>query len=163
MRKRIANFLRKLDRAGAGQTPTHGREEMRLAAAALLVEAAVMDGHFDAAERATVRQLLAARFGLDAGEAQALIATAESEVAASHGIFRFTNAIKNHCSDTERIELIEMLWEVAYADGVLHDYEHNLLRRIAGLIYVTDRDRGLARNRVLARLGLARGRAASKR
>jgi uncharacterized tellurite resistance protein B-like protein len=56
-----------------------------------------------------------------------------------------------------------MLWEVAYADGVLHDYEHNLLRRIAGLIYVTDRDRGLARNRVLARLGLARGRAASKR
>ncbi len=58
-------------------------------------------------------------------------------------------------SDAERIELIEMLWEVAYADGVVHDYEHNLLRRIAGLIYVTDRDRGLARNRVLARLGLA--------
>jgi uncharacterized tellurite resistance protein B-like protein len=163
MRKRIRSFLRKLDRDGAVRPPTRDREDMRLAAAALLVEAAVMDGHFDAAERATVRGLLAARFGLDAGETDELIASAESAVAASHGIFRFTNAIKSHFSDAERIELIEMLWEVAYADGVLDDYEDNLLRRIAGLIYVTDRERGLARKRVLARLGLARGRAASKR
>ncbi len=48
-----------------------------------------------------------------------------------------------------------MLWEVAYADGILHDYEANLLRRIGGLIYVSDRERGAARRRVVARLGLA--------
>ena len=47
-----------------------------------------------------------------------------------------------------------MLWEVAYADGVLHDYEANLMRRVGGLIYVTDRDRGDARRRVLERLGI---------
>ena len=45
-----------------------------------------------------------------------------------------------------------MLWEVAYADGVLHDYEANLLRRVGGLIYVNDRERGDARRRVLARI-----------
>lgn len=163
MRQRITSFLRRLEREGGGPTPAHGRDEKRLAAAALLVEAAVMDGHFDAAERATVQGLLAARFGLDAGETEALIASAERAVAAAHGIFRFTNAIKSHFSDAERIELIEMLWEVACADGVVDDYEDNLLRRIAGLIYVTDRDRGLARKRVLARIGQARGRAASKR
>jgi uncharacterized tellurite resistance protein B-like protein len=47
-----------------------------------------------------------------------------------------------------------MLWEVAYADGTLHDYEASLLRRITGLLYVSDRESGEARKRVLARLGL---------
>ena len=51
--------------------------------------------------------------------------------------------------------MIEMLWEVAYADGVLSKYEANLVRRIAGLIYVSDRDSGIARKRVMARLGIA--------
>ena len=47
-----------------------------------------------------------------------------------------------------------MLWEVVYADGELHDYEASLLRRIAGLLYVPDRESGEARKRVLARLGV---------
>ena len=55
----------------------------------------------------------------------------------------------------ERIALIEMLWEVAYADGELHDYEASLIRRITGLLYVSDRDSGEARKRVRARLGLS--------
>jgi uncharacterized tellurite resistance protein B-like protein len=50
------------------------------------------------------------------------------------------------------VDLIEMVWEVAYADGELHDYEANLLRRLGGLLYVSDRERGEARKRVLARL-----------
>jgi len=48
--------------------------------------------------------------------------------------------------------MIEMLWEVAYADGSLHDFESNMLRRVAGLLYVTDRESGDARKRVVARL-----------
>jgi len=47
-----------------------------------------------------------------------------------------------------------MAWEVAYADGELHDFEANLLRRLAGLLYIEDRDSGMARKRVLDRLGL---------
>jgi uncharacterized tellurite resistance protein B-like protein len=57
--------------------------------------------------------------------------------------------------------IIEMLWEVVYADGVLHDYEANLLRRIGGLIYVSDRDRGAARKRVMKRLGIDKTRTPS--
>ena len=56
-------------------------------------------------------------------------------------------------SPAERIDLMEMLWEVVYADGRLDEYEANLLRRIAGLIHVGDGDSGAARKRVLARLG----------
>jgi uncharacterized tellurite resistance protein B-like protein len=51
--------------------------------------------------------------------------------------------------------MIEMLWEVVYADGELHDLEASLLRRVGGLLYVSDRDRGAARMRVLNRLGIA--------
>ena len=64
-------------------------------------------------------------------------------------------AVKDGFDQEERIRLIEMLWEVAYADGELHDYEASLMRRITGLLYISDRDSGEARQRVLARLGLS--------
>jgi uncharacterized tellurite resistance protein B-like protein len=54
----------------------------------------------------------------------------------------------------ERVAIIEMLWEVVYADGTLHEYEASLLRRVCGLIYVTDQDSGTARKRVLEKMGL---------
>ena len=65
------------------------------------------------------------------------------------------NWVVERMTPDQRIGLIEMLWEVAYADGVLDPEEDLLIRRIAGLIYVTDRDRVLARQSVLTRLGLA--------
>ena len=52
--------------------------------------------------------------------------------------------------------ILELLWEVGYADGQLHDYEASLLRRVAGLLYVSDRESGEARLRVMARLGIGR-------
>ncbi len=69
-------------------------------------------------------------------------------------LFGWTRTLKDAYDADERLRLVEGLWEVVYADGVLHEYEANLLRRIAGLIYVPDRDVGLARQRVLARLGI---------
>ena len=156
---RLAERLRRLfppksDAATAAEAALHDEADKRLAAAALLVETALMDGDFGSDERRTIDALLRTRFGLDDAEAAALIAEAEERAAASLGVFRFTSAAKTHFSHEERVQLIEMLWEVAYADGVLHDYEDNLLRRVAGLIYVTDQERGLARQRVMARLGL---------
>ena len=59
----------------------------------------------------------------------------------------------------ERVELVEMLWEVVYADGRVDPFEANLLRRIGGLIYVSDRERGAARKRVAARLGVTESQA----
>ena len=75
----------------------------------------------------------------------------ESETLDLH---RWAQAIKQAYSEEERVELIEKMWEVVYADGVLDDYEANLLRRVAGLIYVPDRESGQARQRVMARLGI---------
>lgn len=132
----------------------HDKHELHLAAAALLVEAALMDAAMDANERARIEDLLRMRFELDAGEARDLIEEAEKAAAESHDWHGFTRAIKDGFDHDERIELIEMLWEVAYTDGRLHDFEASLLRRIGGLLYVSDRERGEARRRVLERLGI---------
>ena len=77
----------------------------------------------------------------------------EDEVEGSSQLFRFTRVINRDYSQEDRVELMEMLWQVAYVDGELHDYEANLMRRIAGLIHVTDRDSGAARKRALGLLG----------
>lgn len=140
----------------------HAHDEIQLAAAALMVEAARLDERFDDAERATIRALVMARFELKEDEADELLEAADREAEGSVQLHRFARIVKEHFGHDERVELIAMLWEVVYADGVLHDYEASLLRRIAGLIYVSGRESGIARQRVLRRLGLAKDGAASE-
>jgi uncharacterized tellurite resistance protein B-like protein len=132
----------------------HRFDELQLAAAALMVEAATMDSAFDAAERARIRDLIRDRFALSGEEASDLVDEAERMAGESVEWHGFTRAIKDGFDHAERVQLIEMLWDVAYADGELHDYEASLLRRITGLLYVSDRESGEARKRVLARLGI---------
>jgi uncharacterized tellurite resistance protein B-like protein len=147
--------LKQLFLSVPGQPPSrHGFDDLQLAAAALMVEAATMDGTLEELERSRIEQLISDRFHLGADDAGALLAEAEAAAAESVEWHGFTRAIKEGFDHDERIQLIEMLWEVAYADGQLHDYEACLLRRITGLLYVSDRESGEARKRVLGRLGL---------
>lgn len=132
-----------------------GGDELQLAVAALLLEAAVVvDGDFDPHEREIVRRLLQRCFALAPDDAQLLIAAAERRVELSSQLFGFTSTVNSRLSRERKIEVVEMLWEVAYADGVLDPLEDTLLRRIAGLIDVSDHDRGEAKRRVLQRLGM---------
>ena len=134
---------------------SRGGDELQLAVAALLLEAAVIvDGHFDPQEREVVRGVLQRAFSLSTVDAQALIAAAERQLEVSAQLFGFTSTINERVNRERKIEIIEMLWEVAYADGVLDPLEDTLLRRIAGLIDVSDHERGEAKRRVLQRLGL---------
>ncbi len=129
-------------------------DKVQLATVALLIEAAQMDADFGTEERAKITELVESRFGLSAAESRTLMQAASDKVDHAVEMFGFTREIKNAFSPEERIEMMEMLWEVAYADGVLHDLEASLMRRLAGLLHVSDRDSGLARKRALARLGL---------
>ena len=132
-----------------------GREDgaLRVAAAALLVDAASVDDQFDAVERAAIERVLAARFGLAAEEARRLLTEGRRRREASPQLFGFTRTVNERLPIEERVELIEMLWEVVLADGELDPLEDTLLRRVGGLLDVPDRERGLARRRVLERLG----------
>jgi len=123
--------------------------DQRVAVAALLVEAARMDQTFGTEERDTIARLLTQRFELSAEESAKLIETADEKLAATAQYFRFTHELNTNMTAAEKIEVIEMLWSVAYADGELDAHEDQLIRQVAGLIHVTDRDRMLARKRAL--------------
>jgi uncharacterized tellurite resistance protein B-like protein len=128
-----------------------GHDEQQLAAAALLVEVATIDANFDDQERQRIIDFVRSRFSLSDAEATALLEAAQSEVDGAIQLYAFTSAIKNGFSYEERVALMESLWEVVFADGKADPFEDQLMRRIGGLICVTDRDRGLARKRVTTR------------
>lgn len=141
--------------AEPAQGDHHSVDELHLAAAALLVEAARMDDRVDEHERARILELLRWRFGLDEAEAELLVEAALKETARSAQWHGYAEVIRAKFDEAERVRLVELLWDVAYADGELHDLEASLMRRIAGLLYVTDRDSGAARKRAMARHGIA--------
>ncbi|HEY4135284.1 MAG TPA: TerB family tellurite resistance protein [Alphaproteobacteria bacterium] len=146
-------FDRVLELLSGREAPaTASVDDLEIAVAALLIEAARMDDHFDGVERTAIGRLLGAKFGHGPEQTAALVAAAEAAVARSTQMFPFTREICARLDYDERVRIVEMLWTVAYADGVLDPEEDMLLRRIAGLIHVEDRDRGLARQRALASL-----------
>ena len=126
--------------------------DLRMAVAVLLIEAAYRDDVFQPEERDVIARLLREKFALSADETTALLQAAEQTCRNSVQLHPHTSAIAEQMNAAERIEFVEMMWEVAYADGVLDPEEDALIRRMVDLIHITDRDRVLARQRVLARL-----------
>ena len=133
-----------------GSVESHSVDEIQLAAAALLVEAACLDESYDEVERETVRQALTQEFKLSEEECKTLILQAEAAQHEATDLHRFIRKFDTNFGHAERLRLIEMLWHVVYSDGELHPYESNLIQRIAGMLHVTDRERAEARQRVLA-------------
>jgi uncharacterized tellurite resistance protein B-like protein len=130
-------------------------DPMAMAAAALLLYAAGVDGTLDEAERQTVGRLIERRFGIADADIDRLITSADARAGTATDLYSLTRDIKNGLDEGERAQMIEMLWEVVYADGTADDYESSLVRRVAGLLYVSDVDSGAARKRVIDRLGIA--------
>ena len=135
-----------------GPQEGYGDEALRLASAALMVEAALMDGHMDDDERRTITRLLGDHFDLARDEAAELLEAGLEAATESNQLYGFARTIKDRFGPEDRVRTVEMLWEVACADGEIHHYESNLVRRVAGLLYVPDRESGSARKRVLNRL-----------
>jgi uncharacterized tellurite resistance protein B-like protein len=137
----------------SGETPASTRpDQLQVAVAALMVHVASMDDTFDEAERLVIERLLGERFGLSPASATALLSVAEARAEESSQLYPFIRLAVERLNERGRVQLIEMLWEVAYADGVLHPDEDALLRRVAGLLYVSDYDRGEARKRIMRRI-----------
>ena len=129
---------------------THSVDEIQLAAAALLVEAACLDESYDEVEREAILNAVKHEFELTDEECETLILEAEAAQHEATDLYRFIRKFDANFGHAERLRLIEMLWRVVYADGELHPYESNLILRIGGMLHVTDRERAEARQRVLA-------------
>ncbi len=126
--------------------------DSRLALAALMVRIARADGDYAPAEIASIEHILARRYGLSREEAARLRSDAERLEAEAPDTVRFTRAIKAAVPHEERLAVVEALWEVVLADGTRDNAENNLLRLLANLLGINDRDSAIARQRVQARL-----------
>ncbi len=135
----------------ASPEPDEG-SPVEIACAALLAEAAGMDEKFDPVERRTILTLLERRFQIDGPAAERLLEQGKAASAEASSYYRFTRAINDSWGDEARTELIYRLWSVACADGRIDPYEDMLVRRVAGLLHVSDRARGEARRRAVASL-----------
>jgi len=130
---------------------TGERNNPAFALAVLLIEVARSDDGVEDRAQGVIQRALALRFGLERSEVIRLIKAAEERATEATDLFHFTRVVVENFTEEERIGVIEMLWEVVYSNGVLTGDEDALIRRVAGLIYVSDRDRGEARRRVMQR------------
>ncbi len=119
---------------------TYSPEQVQLATAALLVEVMLQDEQMLISEQEKVLCLLKDFFALSDERSRELYSLAESEVNNATDYYQFTKLIAVHFSQPEKIQVIELLWRVAFADNHLDAYEEHMIRRIADLIYVSHED-----------------------
>lgn len=131
-----------------------GADRLQLATAALLVEMSRADGKVEEDEQAAIARALRKAFDIDEEKTTELIALAESEIADATCYHQFTSLINKNFSKQQKAQVVEMLWEVAYADAEMEKYEEHLLRRLSDLLYVPHAEFIKAKLRVQARLGL---------
>lgn len=133
--------------------PSLDEEEIRLAAAALLVHATIVDGNVDRREGEVLRDVLERRFELSHKQSGQLITQAAEKEHEAVDLYGFTSVLTRRLDRAGRLKIVEMLWEVVVADGVIHEFEANLVWRAAELLRVTSRDRIMLRKQVESRHG----------
>jgi uncharacterized tellurite resistance protein B-like protein len=138
------------DDAGPHRAGQSERRHLHVAVASLLHEATRVDLSEHEQERGVAEQALAALFGLAPADCAVLLAEGREKAKRLTSYFGPVAVIKRDLAQPERVRLIEQLWRVAYADGGLDPYEDHFVRKIGHLLYVTNTDIILARNRARA-------------
>ena len=115
--------------------------------AALLIHAAKIDENYTDKEKAIIKKALVDLKKISLDKAEKLLKQAEEEEGKSNQILEFTREIKKHPMDF-RLRIIEIIWKIVYSDGTNDNYESNLIRRICGLLYISDKDNGIIRTKV---------------
>ncbi len=137
----LADIRKFLDKYfGPADAVASNRHTIEVATAALLVEIVRMDGDVQPVEREAVLRAVRDKFHLTDLEARTLIDLAEQEARDATDYYQFTSIINRRFSQPQKIRVIELLWEVAYADQVANPYEEHLIRKLADLLYIDHRD-----------------------
>ncbi len=129
------------------EAPTN---RIELCAAVLMLEIGLADADFDEAEREAMKAVLTQHFLQSPAETEMLISTAEAEVDKAVSLYQFTRFLNDSLSQTDKLQLLEALWEVAFADAVLDKYEEYYLRKIADLLYISHSDYIKTKHKVAA-------------
>jgi uncharacterized tellurite resistance protein B-like protein len=151
----FAGFRKFLSEVSEGDKhPAHfAHNDYRLAAAALLVHAAAIDGDVSDAEREKLHTVIKRQFALDEATTDELVAEATEAEHEAIDLYHFTSLINRSLDEERRRRVVEMMWEIAYADGDVDEFERNLIWRAADLLGVSSRERIELGQRVAGRRG----------
>ena len=130
----IKNFFKSSMTPPAKVEASASRKDIRLAACALLVELAHADDEFTDDERKHLESAVQRQFGLEAAEAQKLLALAEQERRQAVDLWQFTSLIAENYSVGQKMVLAEIMWGIVLADGQVAEHEHYLTRKISNLL-----------------------------
>ena len=114
---------------------------------ALLIHAAKIDENYTENEKKIIKRALINLNKISSHEAEETIQHAEKKEEESNQIVEFTKEIKKYSMEF-RLKIIEIIWEIVYSDGTNDNYESNLIRRICGLLYISDKDSGIIKMKV---------------
>ncbi len=139
MLRTLTDFISEI--AGGHREAAFAENDYRLAAAALLVHVVTIDGVISPEEMDKLRRMLGFRFNLKDEEAQDLLQAAIARDAEAVDLYAFTSVLNRAMDEEGRKRVVEMMFEVAYADGGLTEFEDNLVWRAAELLNISSRDR----------------------
>lgn len=131
-----------------GRTPEFAENDVRLAAAALLVHVAGIDGTIGDAEQAKLHAVLKQHFNLDDATTDRLVTQATEAEHESVDFFRFTSRLTYALDEVTRARIVEMMWQIVFADGAKTEFEDNLVWRASDLLGISQHERIALRDRV---------------
>ena len=146
----MLNLLKNILKSQNSQDDNNDNKDLELLCG-LMIEAAYTDGKVDATEINNIKLSLINIFSEDPKEVNLVLEKAEKNKNNSKSLHHYTSLINKSFDDEKKILLIEALWEIVLSDGEIHDFESNLIRRLAGLLYISDVDSGNARKKALSK------------
>ena len=114
---------------------------------ALLIHAAKIDENYTENEKKIIKKVIMDLNEISSNQADELLKLAEKKEGESNQIIEFTKEIKKYSMEF-KLKIVEIIWKIVYSDGTSDDYESNLIRRICGLLYISDKDNGIIKAKV---------------
>jgi len=152
----VKKFFGKMTKNGST-----GREEsfhdIRIATCALLLEMSQIDGDFSESERESILSAIREDYHVSDEDAAAILEAADEELKGNLDLWQFTNLINRNYTPEEKIEIIEMVWRIAYTDGKLDKHEDFLVHKLADLLHLTHRQLIDAKIKVREIMGITSG------
>ena len=137
------NFFKKQKKESSG--------DKNILIIALLIHAAKIDENYTDVEKKIIIMAITNLKKISFEEAEKLVKLAEKKVEESNQIIEFTREIKKYSMEF-RLKIIEIIWKIVYSDGTSDSYESNLIRRICGLLYISDKDNGIIKMKIKSSL-----------
>ena len=114
---------------------------------ALLIHAAKIDENYTENEKKIIKKVIMDLNKINSNQADELLSLAEKKEGESNQIIEFTKEIKKYSMEF-KLKIVEIIWKIVYSDNISDDYESNLIRRICGLLYISDKDNGIIKTKV---------------